>query len=142
MSAQTQSVRKVETSEHDLTDDEVEWTQAYFVEQLSHGLETYEVILDNNGLTTVTHPYKQQVEDLMYRIPAFKNPPPFVIHYSWFSEEMKQKYNQFKKFSYKHEFEQALLDAVGHLFANKNSEYYYGSVKQLLWASISINPII
>jgi hypothetical protein len=127
---------KVQVSDDELTDSEWEWTRGCFIDELSHELETTGTKLDNNNRLATARPYVDQVRELIYRIPIWKPSPPFVIHYSWLSKEMKQKYDDFKKFSYKHEFETALLDAVGRLFENENSEYYHSSVKQFLQVKV------
>lgn len=132
----TVKIRKADVSDHELTDDDLAMTIGCFVDTFSHHLATYEEILEHNGITTRIRPYEDQVDELMYRIPVFQPTPPFVIHKSRMLDEMKKIYDEFKSFSHPHEFEQALLDAVGHLFENRNSVYYHRSVKQLLWVKV------
>jgi hypothetical protein len=126
-------VRKAEVSEHELTEDDLAMTIGCFTDKFSHYLGTFKEILENNGTTTTIRPYVKQAEDLMYQIPVFKPVPPFIIYKSQMPKEIKKVYYEFKNFSYKHEFEAAILDAVGRVFENLNSEYYHRSVKKLLW---------
>lgn len=129
--------RKVQVLEGELTDTEFEWTQNKFIDELVHELGTTGTQLDNDGKITTARPYIDQVRELMYRIPLWQPAPPFIIHYSWLSEGMKKQYNDFKKFSTKHEFEQVLLDSVGRLFENENSKYYHNSIKKLLRVKVT-----
>jgi hypothetical protein len=125
--------RKAVVSPYELTDDDLAMTTGCFVDTFSHHLGTHQEILENNGITTTIRPYIKQAEDLMYQIPVFKPVPPFIIYKSQMPKQLKKVYDGFKNFSYKHEFEAAILDAVGRVFENLNSEYYHRSVKKLLW---------
>ena len=57
-----------------------QWTTAYLIEELFQTLASMKEVIQKKGREITVSPYKQQVNQLMYRIPIYK-PRPFVINW-------------------------------------------------------------
>jgi hypothetical protein len=109
------------------------WTNAKIVNDLSFLLCTVfsAVIDEKTGEILITHRYYDQAEKILYRIPVWKSPPPFLIELFDLTKKIKRELRDLKK-SNRRIFESVVKEAVGILFENINSKYYHLSVARHL----------
>ena len=89
-------------------------------------------VTQKKGREITVSPYKQQVNQLMYRIPIYKPSHHSSLIGVISHPSYKMKYLGYKTIVNREIFEQIIVDSVGKLFEIENPRYYHGSVRQYL----------
>ena len=109
-----------------------QWTTEFFIEELFQTLASTKTVAQKKGREITVSPYKQQVNQLMYRIPIYKPSPPFVINWRDLTPKLQDEILRLQNDCKPQIFEQIIIDCIGKLFEIENPRYYHGSVRQYL----------
>lgn len=109
-----------------------QWTTACFMEELFQNLASSTAVIKKNRRAITVSPYKQQVNELMYRIPIYRPSPPFIIKWSDLEPKIQSEILQLQNDCKPEIFEQIIVGSVGRLFEIENPRYYHSSVRQYL----------
>jgi hypothetical protein len=109
------------------------WTSAKIAEDLAFLLCTIfsATVDEKTGDILIAHRYYDQAEKILYRIPVWKPPPPFLIDLFDLTKKIKQELKDLRK-SDPRIFESVVKKAVEIIFENINAKYYHLSVARHL----------
>jgi hypothetical protein len=108
------------TVQSDTSKDEL-WTKNFLLDELHVYLEGFRD-RDNN------RKYEELAKKLIYRIPIYRPPPPFVINKADLSARLLIELKAYHEVARN----EILKDAVGRIFENIDERYYIQSVKRIL----------
>lgn len=108
--------------------DSTPWSTSYIIDQLKQHLANVPYTLTNDKLETIEGRKYYDQAYLMQAIGAFKPTPGFIVHLTDLTQklikELSESDNETRGY--------VLLQAVGRIFEDINSELYHNSISKVL----------